>query len=585
VVAFERAFKRLDQFVEQKIKANNIPGMAIALTDREKLLRVSTYGHADVAAKQPVTPDTLFEIGSISKSFTSLAVLQLWEEGRLDLHEPVSRYLPWFEIQSQYEPITLHHLMSHTAGIIRGAVFLGDPRFEVWALRETEVAAPPGTYYHYSNAGYKTLGVVVEEVGGQPFGDIIQERLLGPLEMAATDPIITHETRKRLAVGYEAFYDDRPPAPGRPFATATWLEYTAADGSIASTPADMAAFMRMLMNRGRGPRGRIVSEESFGLMTRRVIAAEEEGRDCFYGYGLEILDSDGCTYIGHGGGMVGYYSWMLVDMSNGLGVIVLMNGPGNRSDEEIARFALRLLRATLYDQELPAVPLIGPSRVENAAEYAGTYRACAGPGREADADILTLVAEGEQLVLYYGNEPIALELRGADRFYADHPDFSLFLLRFGREKGEVVEAFHGPRWYTSQRYTGPKAFEHPQAWEAYSGHYRSHNPELSDFRIVLRKGAATLIHAWGDEEPLVPLGGGVFRVGEDARSPERIRFDTIVDGQALRANLSCGNYYRKGGALGLSRGGERFTALPYQPNCRNRLPPKGSIFCRSRSGS
>jgi CubicO group peptidase (beta-lactamase class C family) len=353
MVAFEDAFKRLDQFVEQKMKASNIAGMAIALTDREKLLRVSTYGYADVAAKRPVMPETLFEIGSITKSFTSLAVLQLWEEGRLDLHEPVTRYLPWFQIQSEYEPITLHHLMSHTAGIVRGAVFLGDPRYEVWTLRETEATAPPGTYYHYSNAGYKTLGVVIEEIGGQPFGDIIQARLLDPLEMAATDPIITNETRKRLAVGYEAFYDDRPPAPGRPFATGTWLEYVAADGSIASTPADMAAFVRMLINRGQGPLGRIVSEESFDLMTRQVIAAREERRDCFYGYGLEIHESDGCTYIAHGGGMVGYYSWMLADMSNGLGVVVLMNGPGDGSDEEIADFALKLLRAALHDQELP----------------------------------------------------------------------------------------------------------------------------------------------------------------------------------------------------------------------------------------
>jgi hypothetical protein len=148
------------------------------------------------------------------------------------------------------------------------------------------------------------------------------------------------------------------------------------------------------------------------------------------------------------------------------------------------------------------------------------------------------------MLLCYGDKPIALEPRGPDRFYVDHPDFSLFLLRFGREKGEVVEAFHGPRWYTNQRYTGPTTFDHPPTWDTYSGHYRSHNPELSDFRIVLRKGELTLIHASGDEEPLVSLGGTVFRVGEDTRSPERIRFDTIVDGRALRADLSCGIYYR-----------------------------------------
>jgi D-alanyl-D-alanine carboxypeptidase len=551
MIAFEKAFKRLDQFVEQEMVASNIPGMAVAVTDRERLLRVSTYGYADVAAQSPVMPETLFEIGSISKSFTCIAVLQLWEEGRLDLHEPVARYLPWFEVRSEYDPISLHHLMSHTAGIINGAVFLGDPRYEVWKLRETEATAPPGTYYHYSNAGYKVLGVVVEETLGQPFEDIIRSRILDPLGMTATDPIITHETRKRLAVGYEAFYSDRPSTPGRPFATATWLEYVAADGSIASTAADMAAYIRMLMSRGEGPHGRIVSEKSFDLMTQQVIEAKEEGRDTFYGYGLEVLERDGRTYIGHGGGMVGFYSHMLIDMTDGLGVIVLMNGPGGRSDEEIAGFALKLLRAANHDQKLPSIPPAGATSVENAAEYAGTFMACPAirPShqpcdRTPGTGMLVLESEGDRLVLHTVDKPIALEPRGLDRFYVDHPDLVLFLLRFGRQNGKVVEAFHGPEWYPNDRYTGPTTFDHPQQWDAYPGHYRSHNPELTDFRIVLRKGVPALIHASGDEEPMVSLGGAVFRLGKDDRSPERIRFDTIVDGRALRAIFSCGNYYR-----------------------------------------
>jgi D-alanyl-D-alanine carboxypeptidase len=537
-------FERLDQFVEQKMKAMNIPGIAIALTDSEKLLRVSTYGYADVAAQQPVTPETLFEIGSISKSFTSLAVMQLWEERRLDLHAPVKRYLPWFEIRSEYEPATLQNLMSHTAGIIQGAVFLGDPRYEVWALRRTAATAPPGTYFHYSNAGYKILGVVVEEVARQPFGDFIRMHLLDPLGMTSTDPIITNETRKRLAVGYEAFYNDRPPATDRPFATATWYEYIAGDGNIASTPADMATYMRMWINHGQGPRGRIISEESFNRMTECIIAQGEKSRDYFYGYGLEIFESSGCTCIGHGGGMVGYHSHMLIDRTNNLGCTVLMNGPGEGAEEEITAFALQLLCATLHDQELPSIPLTELNRVDNASEYAGTYQARGADGQEADSTTLTLVAQEDQLVLHYGNQHLTLEPRGPDRFYVDHPDFTPFLLCFGRERGQVVEAFHGSHWYSNLRYTAPTKFTNPQAWDPYPGKYHSHNPELPDFRIVVRKGELVLIYASGDEEPLVSMDGGAFRLGMDPNSPEHIRFDTIVDGQALHANLSCGEYYR-----------------------------------------
>jgi D-alanyl-D-alanine carboxypeptidase len=549
---FKQAFKLLDQYIEQKMKAAHLPGLAVALTDRERLLRVSTYGFGDVAAQIPLTSEMLFEIGSIGKSFTSIALLQLREEGLLDLHEPVTRYLPWFEVQSVYEPITPHHLMSHTAGITMGSEFPGEARYEVWALRGTEATAPPGTYYHYSDAGYKTLGVILEELLRQPFGDIIQARILDPLGMTDTVPVITNDTRKRLAVGYEGFYDDRPPPRNRPLAPATWLEHAEGAGSIASTPADMAIYLRMLMNRGRGEHGRLLSEESFDLMTLRITEAGEEGEGSFYGYGLGIRENDGHTYIGHGGGMVGYYSYMLVDMDEGLGVVVLMNGPGAQSDLEIANYALKLLRAALNNQGLAPVPPTDPNTIENAADYAGTFKVCLDSRSEpnkghtprASVEALTLEAEEDHLILHYGDERVMLERRGPDQFYVDHPDFTLFLLGFGRESREVVEVFHGPDWYINDRYSASITFDFPPDWDAYPGHFCSHNPWLTNFRIVLRKGRLIFVYPSGEEKTLVPVGDGIFRVGEDDRSPERIRFDVILNGQALRANLSCGEYYR-----------------------------------------
>jgi hypothetical protein len=155
-----------------------------------------------------------------------------------------------------------------------------------------------------------------------------------------------------------------------------------------------------------------------------------------------------------------------------------------------------------------------------------------------------LEVDGEQLLLCYGNHRIKLDPRGRDCFYVDHPDFALFLLRFGRENGKLVEVFHGPDWYTNERYTGPTSFNYPEEWDAYPGHYRSHNPWFSNFRIIPRKGALTLVEPSGEEEPLVPLGNDLFRVGEDERSPERIRFDAIINKKAFRANMSCVECYR-----------------------------------------
>jgi CubicO group peptidase (beta-lactamase class C family) len=102
LAGLDQAFQHIDRFAEQWIKAANIPGLAIAVTDREKTLHVSTFGLADPAAKTPVGPDTLFEIGSLSKPFTSIPILQLREEGKLDLNKPVADYLPWFRVQSAH---------------------------------------------------------------------------------------------------------------------------------------------------------------------------------------------------------------------------------------------------------------------------------------------------------------------------------------------------------------------------------------------------------------------------------------------------------------------------------------------------
>jgi hypothetical protein len=290
------------------------------------------------------------------------------------------------------------------------------------------------------------------------------------------------------------------------------------------------------MNRGRGPGQRLISEESFGLMTKPVIALPDtEEPEGFYGYGLNITEVDGNMIIAHSGGMVGYQASIRADLDNGLGIVVLTNGPGDPG--QVARYGLRLLRAAHHGQALPALPAVPQlALVENAADYAGSYRS-------ADR-IFLLVAQGDRLVLDEGGEGTTLEKRGEDRFYVPHPDFSRFLLRFGRDEGEVVEVFHGSDWCRNHRYAGPTEFNPPAEWRAYPGHYRAHNPWHTNFRVVLRKGMLVLVEPWGDEQVLVSLGNGVFRVGEENRSPERIRFDTLLNGRAIRANLSGCDYYR-----------------------------------------
>lgn len=530
---FQEAFDLIDRAIEQHMEVENIPGLALALTDHERTLRASTYGYADLGTQTPVSPDHLFEIGSIGKSFTSVVLLQLHEEGRIDLDKPVKEYLPWFEVRSTYEPVTLHHLMTHTSGLIAGTDFALDSRYGVWGLRDTEAGAPPGEHFYYSNVGYKALGFVLQEVLGQGYGPILQARVLDPLGMAATDPEITHRTRKRLATGYRPFYDDRPAHPVHGLVPATWLETNTADGSVASTAGDMAFYLRMLINRGQGPGGRIISGESFKRMTT-FFAEMAEGFG--YGYGLGVFEIDGYQNIEHGGDMVGYSSLMRADMDHGLGVILLANVEAEHY--AVGQFVIEALRAVHNGEALPDLPeRPDPTRVENAADYAGTYT--------AGERTLTFTAQGERLMLRYQGEGTALEKRTDDAFYADHPDFALHLLHFGREDEQVVEVFYGEEWYTGEQYGGLAAFDHPAEWEAYTGHYRSYNPWHSNIRIGLRKGALWLLGIDGPDRRLELVGENAFRIlFKDDYSPEVIRFDTVVNGKALRANWSLCDFYR-----------------------------------------
>jgi hypothetical protein len=286
-------------------------------------------------------------------------------------------------------------------------------------------------------------------------------------------------------------------------------------------------------------------------MTEPVIEAIEEGSDGFYGYGLDVQEVDDRKVIGHGGGMVGYYAYILADMQDGLGVVVLTNGPGSKTDD-IATFALDLLRAELHERDLPTIPQVNDTKIDNATDYVGSYKSpldkssdLSSPGNQGEeASAFSIVAEGEHLYFEIGDVSVLLEMREPDYFHVDHSEFASYLLRFGREDGEVVEAFFGPHWYVNEGYQGPNAFDNPVEWDAYPGHYRSHNPWDTNFRVVLRKGKLILIYPFGEEKTLVLLGDGGFRVGENELSPERLRFDVIVDGQALRANFSCGEYYR-----------------------------------------
>jgi CubicO group peptidase (beta-lactamase class C family) len=182
-----------------------------------------------------VAPQTLFEIGSISKSFVAMAIVQAAEQGKLDLNKPVKEYLPWLKVESNFAPFTVHHLLSHTSGLS------GVPLLLRVAGQTLRTGSEPGTHFVYCNLGYDLLGLLLETIDKRPFAEALRDRVLRPLGMDASESTITDNARERMAVGYRPLFDDRPfPVKGK-IGEAPWIEVAEAAGSVAATPTICAS--------------------------------------------------------------------------------------------------------------------------------------------------------------------------------------------------------------------------------------------------------------------------------------------------------------------------------------------------------
>ncbi len=528
------AFARIDDYVKQRLRELNAPGMILAIADRDGPVYTGAYGFADLKARTPVQAGHLFEIGSISKSFTAICALQLHEEGVLDLHKPIQAYLPWLQIDSGNVPITCHHLLSHTSGLPGWPPL--QPRVP---FQKLWVGFEPGTQYAYSNIGYQILGLILEKLdaGNKPYFESIHRRVLLPLRMLDTEGEIRDRNRPEIAVGYVSQMPAYFHPPGGPLAEAPWIEMTYASGSIASTAADMAKYMTMLLNRGAAAEGRILKPASFDLMSSAVHAAPAWGNDASYGYAFAIDHPNGHLRLRHTGGMVAFGSAIHLDLTDGLAAFASTNC---RLDEyrpnEIASFALEVMRAKKAGKTLPDLPAVNDrSVILNAAEYAGDYG-------------FKVTAHDNKLYIRLSPDVSGTLLRiGPDTFACQpvwagpgqsHP-LPPRLINFGRHDGKVVELFLDGEWFPNPNYSGPRTFDYPKEWDAFAGEYQNNDPWFGRSQVVVAKGQLTM-----DGAVLAPLGGNLFRVGEETYSPERASFDVIADGKAMRMNFSGQDFNR-----------------------------------------
>jgi len=543
----DAALEAIAAYAPAAMREQGAPGLSIAITDRTGTLRIITLGYANRESRTPVTAQTRFAIGSITKSMTALSLLQLKDAGRLDLDAPVQHYLPWFSIDSGKRPVLVHELLSHTSGLPDDFADEMSYKYDIVALRKAKTLFPPGTSWSYSNDGYATLGAILAGLDRRTWADSLQARVLGPIGMDDSSPVFTPEVMAvNTAVGYGFRDNDRPPSLAPALTPSSATDFVDPAGSVLSTPEDMARYMRFYLNGGKTASGsQLIAPATFAEMTRpdRLTNGKLAGsRDAVlgewpafyreYGYGLSIFDDNGDRLIGHTGGVSGYTACMQMNLTRGFGVIALSNlieAPLHPC--AIVRYAMRVLRAQSVGDALPTpAPAPDPETVEHAADYAGTYTSPNGGS-------LRVTSDGNRLHLVDGTKAIALYPRGSGSFWADDPKYATFLLLFGRNRtGSVVDMTYGSQWYPNERYRGPLRFTYPALWNALVGRY-----EIAYFgmpmvtRVLIVKNRLT----FDGDTPIEPLSNGTFQLGDSI-----VRFDAYAGDRAQRLNVDDVHLYR-----------------------------------------
>lgn len=536
------AIAAIQAYGPRALSEQGAPGMSVAITDRTGTIKILTYGYSNAEAKAPVTTATRFLVYSITKSFTSLALLQQYDAGRLDLQAPVQRYLPWFSVNSGGKPILVHQLLSHTSGL---PTFYGPAggTFGVAELRRTHVLFPPGTSWSYANLGFYTLGDILAALTHVPWQDAVTASVLTPLGMTDTAAFVTPASFDVTAYGYTfRDYDQAIPPKNVPLLVSSFnSSYIDPAGSIVSSPEDMARYMRFYLNGGKTASGlQLIAPKTFDMMTTpdRYTDGQPAGakRDQLpewpnfysrYGLGIAVQDDGGDRLIGHTGGGGGYTACMQMNLTRGFGVIAM----SNLSEEPlhpcaIVRYAMSVLRAQNLGEALPAEPSPppDPADVANAGDYAGTFT--------SSSSTLTIVADGNHLSLVDGGKAYAMVRSSDDSFWTEDPALRTFYLAFGRNSAKAVDELdYGPIVYFGSRYTGPRTFSHPASYDAFIGRFEGDGDVE---RIFLVEGKLTL-----NGTPLVARRDGSFAAGNQI-----LRFDTLAAQQMQRVWINDAPLYR-----------------------------------------
>jgi CubicO group peptidase (beta-lactamase class C family) len=409
-------------------------GLAVAVIADGGLAWFHGHGLADVVAKTPITEDTVFRIASLTKTFTAVAVMQLWEQGLVDLDAPANDYLRTFRLvptKASLRPATVRHLLTHTAGLgywrrlsdlLQPGVGTGVRAARSGALpladyyrRGLPVEVEPGAKWAYSNHGFAALGQIVEDVTAERLDRYLRDRIFDPLGMTHTDLMRSERVRPYLATGYvlrsrglKPVADREVPTPG--------------GGGMYSTTADIARYVAALLKMAASEHGSVLRPETLATMFQPHF--QPDPRVPGMGLAFELGEETGHKTVGKTGILSGFHSAISLAPDEGIGVIVFSNTGGLDGRGAPVPLATMLLRR-LLDLSVDPIRVDIPPRPETWSEICGWYAPAPGPVTNLSSRVL--MGAGAEVVVQAGQlmlkplTPVPAMRRGL-RLYPDDPD-------------------------------------------------------------------------------------------------------------------------------------------------------------------
>jgi CubicO group peptidase (beta-lactamase class C family) len=376
----------LSDLIEDAIEERGIPSISIALVKEDKIVWTAAFGYSNVRTKTLATSDTIYSTGSTFKSATATALMQLQEQGKLSLGQPINNFLEDNPVQDRLQvekPVTFEHILSHWSGLTAGATIKPiwgrtlPKSLEEFTSDLYSVRAPEETW-EYNNFAYGTAGLLVEKISGQEYEEYVLEHILKPLGVTTPHPVYpSADMVELMALPYNA-----GGSRGEPEAVAQVHFDVYPAGDIYLTAEDMARFLGAHLNGGVFNGNRILSEESVQNM-------HEPRFDGTYALGFSVSEEEnGHTIIQHGGGIPGQSSMMMGDLDAKVGVYYMSN---SGAPEEIGKAALALLRGDDYTPPSKKAGIKVASKTLD--QYVGTFASDEGISLTFSREGSTLLAQ------------------------------------------------------------------------------------------------------------------------------------------------------------------------------------------------